>query len=68
MQTEQSITQLFVASIVPGVFLTGLFLATVFWLCLRNTSLGPPGPKAGMREKWISLLGAVEVGVLFLMV
>jgi tripartite ATP-independent transporter DctM subunit len=68
VQTEQSITQLFVASIVPGVFLTGLFLATVFWLCLRNTSLGPPGPKAGMREKWISLLGAVEVMVLFLMV
>ena len=68
VQTEQSIIQLFVASIVPGVFLTGLFLATIFWLCLRNTSLGPPGPKAGMREKWISLLGAVEVRVLFLMV
>ena len=68
VQTEQSITQLFVASIVPGVFLTGLFLATVFWLCLRNTSLGPPGPKAGMREKWISLLGAAEVMLLFLMV
>jgi len=68
VQTEQSITQLFVASIVPGLFLTILFLATVFWLCLRNTSLGPPGPKAGMREKWVSLLGAVEVMVLFLMV
>jgi len=68
VQTEQSITQLFVASIVPGVFLTGLFLATVFWLCLRNKSLGPPGPKAGMREKWISLLGAVEVMMLFFMV
>jgi len=68
VQTEQSIIQLFVASIVPGVFLTGLFLATIFWLCLRNTSLGPPGPKAGMREKWISLLGAVEVMILFFMV
>ena len=68
VQTEQSITQLFVASIVPGIFLTGLFLATVFWLCLRNTNLGPPGPKADIREKWISLLGAVEVMLLFLMV
>jgi tripartite ATP-independent transporter DctM subunit len=68
VQTEQSITQLFIASIVPGIFLTGLFLATVFWLCLRNTNLGPPGPRADMREKWISLLGAVEVMLLFLMV
>ena len=68
VQTEQSITQLFLASIVPGVFLTALFLATVFIICLRNTSLGPPGPQTAMRDKLISLTGAVEAMILFLLV
>ena len=68
VQTEQSITQLFLASIVPGLFLTGLFLATVFIICLKNPSLGPPGPRTAMREKLISLTGAVEAMILFLLV
>lgn len=68
VQTEQSITQLFLASIVPGLFLTGLFLATVFIICLRNPGLGPPGPQTAMREKLISLTGAVEAMILFLLV
>jgi tripartite ATP-independent transporter DctM subunit len=68
VQTEQSITQLFFASIVPGVFLTVLFLATVFLMCLKNTSLGPPGPRTALREKLISLTGAVEAMILFLLV
>ncbi|MGD8447344.1 MAG: TRAP transporter large permease, partial [Desulfobacterales bacterium] len=68
VQTEQSITQLFLASIVPGLFLTGLFLATVFIICLKNPGLGPPGPRTAMREKLISLTGAVEALILFLLV
>ncbi len=68
VQTEQSITQLFFASIVPGIFLTVLFLATVFLMCLKNTSLGPPGPRTALREKLISLTGAVEAMILFLLV
>ena len=68
VQTEQSITQLFLASILPGLFLTGLFLATVFIMCLKNPSLGPPGPRTAMREKLISLTGAVEAMILFLLV
>jgi tripartite ATP-independent transporter DctM subunit len=68
VQTEQSITQLFFASILPGAILTILFLATVLLMCLRNTSLGPPGPQTTMREKLISLSGAVEAMILFLLV
>ncbi len=68
VQTEQSITQLFFASIVPGVFLTFLFIMTVFLMCLRNTRLGPPGPRTTMREKLMSLTGAVEAMILFLLV
>lgn len=68
VQTEQSITQLFMACIVPGIFLTMLFLATVFWLCIRNPGLGPKGPTADMRAKLISLTGVAEAMILFLMV
>jgi tripartite ATP-independent transporter DctM subunit len=68
VQTEQSITQLFMASIVPGIILTALFLVTVLLLCLRDTSLGPPGPRTTMRQKLVSLIGAIEAMILFLLV
>jgi tripartite ATP-independent transporter DctM subunit len=68
VQTEQSITQLFFASIVPGILLTCLFVATVLLMCLKNPSLGPPGPRTTLREKLTSLPGAVEALVLFLLV
>lgn len=68
VQTEQSIIQLFMASILPGVFLTALFLIIVFWMCIRNPSLGPPGPKTTMKEKLLSLTGTAEAVILFLLV
>ena len=68
VQTEQSITQLFMASIVPGIIHTALFLMTVLLLCLRNPSLGPPGPRTTMRQKLVSLTGAIEAIILFLLV
>jgi tripartite ATP-independent transporter DctM subunit len=68
VQTEQSITQLFIASIGPGILLTALFLITVLVLCLRNPRLGPPGPKASVREKFVALSGVVEAMLLFALV
>ena len=68
VQTEQSIIHLFIASIIPGVILTVLFLLTVLLLCMRNPALGPPGPSTGMREKLISLSGAAEALILFSLV
>ena len=68
VQTEQSIIHLFIASIIPGVILTVLFLLTVLLLCMRNPELGPPGPSTGMREKLISLSGAAEALILFSLV
>lgn len=68
VQTEQSITQLFMASIIPGLFLTVLFLATVLWMCARKPALGPPGPRTTLKDKMMSLMGASEAMVLFLLV
>jgi tripartite ATP-independent transporter DctM subunit len=68
VQTEQSITELFIASIGPGILLTVFFLLTVLGLCLRNPRLGPPGPRASVREKFGALSGVVEAMLLFALV
>jgi tripartite ATP-independent transporter DctM subunit len=68
LQTEQSIAKLFVASVIPGLFLSGLFLGTISLLCRRNPELGPAGPKAGWMEKLRALDGIVETLLLFALV
>lgn len=65
VQTEQSLLRLFLASLVPGLMLTGLFLATVVLLFLRRPQLGPLGPRTSWRAKLLSLSGVVEALILF---
>ena len=54
--TEQPIGTLFVAGILPGLLLSGLFLITIYILTVRNPELGPPGPRFSLRER----LGALQ--------
>lgn len=63
--TEQSITDLFLAAIIPGIMLALLFVTGVYVLCRLNPSLGPPGPRTSLKEKVVSLPGLVEAGGLF---
>ena len=63
--TEQSIGKLFAAGILPGILLATLFALTVFIICKWNPSLGPPGVRATMKERVLSLFGFVEMFVLF---
>jgi len=65
LQTEQSIAKLFVGSIFPGLLLAILFLVTIFIVCQRNPTLGPPGPATSLKEKMLSLTGVIEILVLF---
>jgi len=65
VQTEQSLLRLFLASLVPGLILTGLFLATVVLLFLRRPELGPLGPRTSWRAKLLSLTGVFEALILF---
>jgi len=55
--TEQSISELFVAGIFPGILLLVLFIGTIYILTLRNPRLGPAGPKANFKEKVAALSG-----------
>jgi tripartite ATP-independent transporter DctM subunit len=54
--TEQPIGTLFVAGILPGLLLSGLFLITIYILTVRNPELGPPGPRFSLRER----IGALQ--------
>ncbi|MGL1862883.1 MAG: TRAP transporter large permease [Pseudodesulfovibrio sp.] len=68
LQTSQSIAQLFVGAMVPGVMLTLLFLLTVWILCKKNPDWGPAGPKTTFKEKLASLPGSIEMVIIFLLV
>lgn len=65
IQTEQSIGKLFVAGILPGILLTGLFCITVLILAWLNPNLGPRGPKTTFRQKLSALPGLLEALLLF---
>ena len=53
--TEQSIGRLLLAGILPGLLLTGIFMATVaIWMRFRP-QYGPPGPRATWKERKESL-------------
>jgi C4-dicarboxylate transporter DctM subunit len=66
--TEQSIGKLFIAGIVPGIVLAGLFFITVAILCWHRPHLAPLGEPTSYREKIAGLFGISEMVILFLLV
>jgi tripartite ATP-independent transporter DctM subunit len=68
MLTDESVGKLFIAGIVPGILLTGLFVAAIYIQVRRNLKLGPPRPPASFREKMASLKGIGGALALFLLV
>lgn len=66
--TEQSIGQLFLAGILPGVVLAILFMATVLIRTLRNPSLAPPGARSSMRQRITALPGVIDMVLLIALV
>jgi tripartite ATP-independent transporter DctM subunit len=49
--TEQSIGQLLLAGVLPGLLLTLLFIITVAVWTRINPNIGPAGPRAGWQER-----------------
>jgi tripartite ATP-independent transporter DctM subunit len=66
--TEQPIGTLFIAGIIPGIILTGLFLLTIFIQTRKEPDMGPPGPKFSFAEKLESLKDTGSVIVTFALV
>jgi tripartite ATP-independent transporter DctM subunit len=59
--TQQSIGRLFLAGVVPGLILVGLFVLTIFILTTINPALGPKGPRTNWTEKGRATLGALPL-------
>ena len=68
IMTEQSIGKLFMAGILPGILLAGLFmLAVVIWAHL-SPEVAPRGPRSDFHTRIASLAGLIETLLLFLLV
>jgi len=65
---NQSIAELYIAGIVPGVLLTLMMMIQIVLMCLKNPSLGPPGPATSFREKVKSISGVAEALALFVLI
>jgi tripartite ATP-independent transporter DctM subunit len=65
---EQSIGKLFMAGFIPGVLEVVFYSITIFILCRMNPRLGPPGPRANIKEKVSSIKRIWGMVCLFLLV
>ncbi len=68
IMTEQSIGKLFMAGILPGLLIAGLFCLAITFSCYRNPEFGPPGPSTSWPDKIQSLKGTGETLLLFVLV
>jgi len=65
--TEQSIGQLFLAGVLPGVLLTSLNMLTIALLCKFNPTLAPVSPKTPFHEAISEIRnGLVEILIVFI--
>lgn len=69
VSTGQSIELLFLAGIVPGLFLMAIFMLVAYFQAVRNPSLAPRGDKVPFKEKISAVFsGGMEVVAIFLVV
>ncbi len=68
IMTEQSIGKLFLAGIVPGLLVAGLFCLTIYVHCRLRSHLGPAAPPSSWKEKFASLTGVSETLIIFFVV
>jgi len=68
IMTEQSVGKLFVAGVLPGLLIAGLFCLTIYIHCLLRPHLGPAAPATTWAQKFRALAGVGETLVLFTVV
>ncbi len=66
--TEISIDKLFVAAIIPGLFVTLLFMLYIYIRCSIQPRLAPLAEKVSWGARWRSLMGVIETLLLFSLV
>lgn len=68
IQTEQSIGQLFIAGIFPGILMMFLFMSAIYAAARRHPEYAPAGERASFRETVKSAVGVIDIVVIFLVV
>jgi tripartite ATP-independent transporter DctM subunit len=63
--TEESIGKLFVAGIIPAIFVTILFIISIYLRCSFAPEQGPPGETFTWKEKIKSLNGLIDTLTVF---
>lgn len=66
--TRESIRELFLAGIAPGVLVAVLFCLTIFLTCRIHPALAPRAPGFSWKQRWRGLLGIGETLALFFLV
>ncbi len=66
--TEQDISRLFIAGLIPGVLSVLLYLLTVQIIGWASPESVPVGPRASWPERWKSLRGVWPMALLFLFI
>jgi tripartite ATP-independent transporter DctM subunit len=66
--TEQSISKLFIAGILPGLLLTVLFMIAIYVMTRRDPSLGPPTTKTSWKGRVKAIKDSWAMVVLFILV
>ena len=66
--TQQSIGKLFIAGIIPALFITAWFILAVYVYCRIRPEQGPRGDKFTVKEMFLSLKNLWETLAVFLLV
>ena len=66
--TNESVGELFVAGIVPGILLASLFMLYIYVRVRLNPKLGPPGPAVRFKDKLASIWLSWPILFVFLVV
>ncbi len=68
MLTQQSIGKLFVAGVLPALFIMVLFMITIAIVCWYRPQMGPKGRSFTLKEKLLSLSGMADTLIIFVFV
>lgn len=66
--TEESIGQLFLAGVLPGILTIVVYIAAIYIWCRVNKNLAPAGPKFTWRERFSSMISVWPILVIFMLV
>ncbi len=66
--TEESIGKLFIAGLVPGLLLAGMFIVSIFLIAKLRPDAAPRGEPTSFKEKIASLKGVVGMLALFVLI